>query len=139
MSISRRLWRLTAGSAILAILVACSPAAPAPSNSGTTGGSAPAPAASPTPNVPQILNYGTHQFPSSLDTRVVTTGSARRGDIYETIVVQDTSGKTVQPMIAKSWEIKDPTTWEFTIVTDRKFHDGTAMTVDDVVFSLQDL
>jgi peptide/nickel transport system substrate-binding protein len=126
-------WLIRATIAGAVLLSAC---APATTPSAQPGPAAPATAA---PVVPQPLTYGTHQFPASLDTRVTVTGSARRNDIYETLVIQDTTGKNVLPLLAKSWELKNPTTWEFTIVTDRKFHDGAPMTIDDVVFSFQEL
>src|SRR5687768_2128834 len=104
-------------------------AACAPPPTASTGSQSTGAVATPGPSGPQILNYGTHQFPATMDTRVAVTGSARRNDVYETLVVQDQTGKIVQPLLAKSWDMKDPMTWEFEIVTDRKFHDGTPMTV----------
>ena len=57
--------------------------------------------------------------------------------IYETLVWRDNDGKLV-PRLALSWQImpSDPTVWEFRLRPNVKFHDGTPMTADDVVFSL---
>jgi peptide/nickel transport system substrate-binding protein len=57
--------------------------------------------------------------------------------IYETLVWRDNDGKLV-PRLALSWQImpSDPTVWEFKLRPNVKFHDGTPMTADDVVFSL---
>jgi peptide/nickel transport system substrate-binding protein len=57
--------------------------------------------------------------------------------IYETLVWRDAEGKLV-PQLALSWQIlpSDPAIWEFKLRPNVKFHDGTPMTADDVVFSL---
>lgn len=43
----------------------------------------------------------------------------------------------IQPMIAKSWEQKDDTTYVYQIRDDVKFSDGNPMTMDDVIYSLE--
>ncbi len=57
--------------------------------------------------------------------------------IYETLVDRDVEG-TLQPRLALSWELKpdDPTTWVFKLRDGVTFHDGSAFTAEDVVFSL---
>ena len=57
--------------------------------------------------------------------------------IYETLVWRDNDGKLV-PRLALTWQVlaDDPTVWEFKLRPNVKFHDGTPMTADDVVFSL---
>ena len=44
---------------------------------------------------------------------------------------------TVSPGLATKWENKTPTTWVFTIREGVKFHDGSALTADDVVASMK--
>ncbi len=39
--------------------------------------------------------------------------------------------------LAESWEAKDPTTYVYTLRKDVKFSDGSPLTADDVVYSLQ--
>lgn len=39
------------------------------------------------------------------------------------------------PALAKSWENPDPTTWVFHLRDDVKFHDGSALTADDVKYT----
>ena len=57
--------------------------------------------------------------------------------IYETLVLRDATGKMV-PSLAESWSVTaDPTVWEFKLRRGVKFHDGSAFTADDVIFSLQ--
>jgi peptide/nickel transport system substrate-binding protein len=41
------------------------------------------------------------------------------------------------PGLATSWRAVDPTTWEFRLRRGVKFHDGTDLTADDVVFSIE--
>ncbi len=41
------------------------------------------------------------------------------------------------PNLAEKWEMKDDKTYVYTIRKDVKFHDGSPMTVDDVVFSME--
>ncbi len=57
--------------------------------------------------------------------------------IYETLVGRDDDG-TLTQRLATDWGISedDETIWVFTIREGVKFHDGSDMTVEDVVFSL---
>lgn len=56
--------------------------------------------------------------------------------VYDTLVTRDT-GQRVVPHFATGWTMVDPLHWRFTIRTDARFHDGTPVTVDDVVFSIE--
>lgn len=56
--------------------------------------------------------------------------------IYETLVFRTPALETA-PGLATKWEMKDPTTWVFTLREGVTFHDGTPFTADDVVFSIQ--
>jgi peptide/nickel transport system substrate-binding protein len=44
---------------------------------------------------------------------------------------------TLRPSLATSWEAKGPRLWRFNLRRDVAFHDGTPLTADDVVFSIQ--
>lgn len=57
-------------------------------------------------------------------------------NIFDNLVTRDGSGKIV-PQIAASWKYTDDKTIELTIRTDAKFHDGAALTVEDVAFSIR--
>jgi len=45
-------------------------------------------------------------------------------------------GKGAEPELAESWTQVEPTRWRFKLRSGIKFHDGQALTADDVVFSL---
>ncbi|MEM7777366.1 MAG: ABC transporter substrate-binding protein [Pseudomonadota bacterium] len=57
--------------------------------------------------------------------------------IYETLLHRDMSGKII-PSLAVSWApTSDPKVWEFKLRQGVTFHDGSAFTADDVVFSFK--
>ncbi|MCL6738282.1 ABC transporter substrate-binding protein [Streptomyces neyagawaensis] len=59
--------------------------------------------------------------------------------IYDTLTVPGTKPNT-EPRLAASWKASDDLkTWRFTIAKGAKFHDGSPVTADDVVFSLKRL
>jgi peptide/nickel transport system substrate-binding protein len=55
--------------------------------------------------------------------------------LFDTLVLVDADGKLI-PGLAASWRAVDDTTWEFTLRRGVRFHDGSEMTADDVLFSL---
>ena len=61
---------------------------------------------------------------------------AFNGQVYEALITRDNTNKLV-PALATSWRLVDPTTWEFKLRPNVKFHNGDAFTADDVVFSFQ--
>ena len=58
--------------------------------------------------------------------------------IYETLVGRATDG-SLEPRLATEWMIsdEDPTVWIFKLREGVTFHDGSAFTAEDVVFSLE--
>jgi peptide/nickel transport system substrate-binding protein len=57
--------------------------------------------------------------------------------IYEPLIIRDHQGKPL-PALAESWAITtDPQVWEFRLRKGVTFHDGTAFTSDDVIFSFE--
>ncbi len=109
------------------------PAAPqaAPTTAPTTAAAAPTVAAAKVP---------TGTLKVALPNRVVSldpTGpAALEGlvygrQIFDTLVVRDASGQ-FKPSLATKWDNPDPNTWVFTLRSDVKFHDGTALTSADV-------
>jgi peptide/nickel transport system substrate-binding protein len=57
------------------------------------------------------------------------------GNVYEPLVRRDRELK-IEPALAVRWEQPSPTVWRFHLRPDVKFHDGTAFTAEDVVFSV---
>src|SRR5438477_13169954 len=56
-------------------------------------------------------------------------------NIYDPLIRRDKNLK-LEPALATKWGQSDPTTWFFDIRPNVKFHDGSTLTADDVVFSL---
>lgn len=58
------------------------------------------------------------------------------GNVYQTLVAQDQSGKLV-PQLAKSWKVSDDRkTYTFDLVDNAKFSNGDAFTAASAVFSI---
>jgi peptide/nickel transport system substrate-binding protein len=77
--------------------------------------------------------------PAGLDPAVsVTQKSLRMTElIFDTLIDYDQNNKLI-PMIAESWTTStDGLTYVFTLRDNAKFSDGSAITPDDVVYSLQ--
>ena len=58
------------------------------------------------------------------------------GQIYEKLVDRDRQLNVV-PVLATSWQQMGPNAWRFKLRPNVKFHDGTPLTADDVVFSIE--
>jgi peptide/nickel transport system substrate-binding protein len=56
--------------------------------------------------------------------------------VFDGLVRIDERGR-VTPGIAASWSTPDPLTWEIKLRPGVKFHDGSELTAEDVVFSLE--
>ncbi len=56
--------------------------------------------------------------------------------IYDSLVGRDEQFK-MEPALATSWAMTSPTQWRFKLRAGVTFHDGTAFSADDAVFSLQ--
>lgn len=76
-------------------------------------------------------NFDTHNNLNDNGMRINMT-------IYDPLVRMDNETYEIKPCIAESWSIsEDGTEYKFKIKSGVKFTDGTDMTIDDVVFSLQ--
>jgi peptide/nickel transport system substrate-binding protein len=94
----------------------------------------PGPAAAP----PRALRIGTYSGPLSLDPHLkneVLTFSILE-NIYDALVSFDAQLR-VRPALASSWENPNDLTWRFHLRPGVRFHDGRALTADDVVASLE--
>jgi peptide/nickel transport system substrate-binding protein len=56
-------------------------------------------------------------------------------NIYDPLIRRNAKSE-LEPSLALSWKAINPTTWEFKLRPNVKFHDGTPFTPEDVVFSL---
>jgi peptide/nickel transport system substrate-binding protein len=57
-------------------------------------------------------------------------------NIFDNMVTRDDAGQIV-PQVATAWRQIDPATVEFDLRGDIKFHDGTALSAEDVVYSVE--
>ncbi|MCW5322265.1 ABC transporter substrate-binding protein [Verminephrobacter aporrectodeae subsp. tuberculatae] len=57
--------------------------------------------------------------------------------VYESLVYYNSRTFAVEPALASSWKEISPTQVRFALRPDVKFHDGSAFSADDAVFSLQ--
>ena len=55
--------------------------------------------------------------------------------VFDKLVQMDPDSKMI-PGLATSWKTIDDTTWEFKLRKGVKFHDGSELTAEDVVFSI---
>ena len=54
--------------------------------------------------------------------------------VYEALVTRGLD-MSIGPQLATDWKATNPTTWVFNLRNDVKFHDGSKLTAEDVVFS----
>jgi peptide/nickel transport system substrate-binding protein len=94
--------------------------------------SAPAPSQAATLRIASAFDPATmdpHSLALLYHTRVVFR-------IYEGLVGRDEQYR-LEPALATEWRHVDPLTWRFKLRPGVKFHDGSAFTADDVVFSIE--
>ena len=56
-------------------------------------------------------------------------------NVYESLVYYNSKTFEVEPVLATAWREVSPTQVRFTLRQGVKFHDGSPLTVDDVVFT----
>lgn len=83
------------------------------------------------------LKIGLAADVSSLDPHYLNIASnvAFSSHLFDALVHVDANGKLI-PGLATSWRTINPTTWEFKLRRGVKFHDGSELTAEDVIFSL---
>ena len=57
--------------------------------------------------------------------------------VYESLVYYNSNTFKVEPVLATAWQQISPTQLRFTLRQGVKFHDGSAFTADDAVFSIE--
>ena len=64
------------------------------------------------------------------------TGVVMHHQAWDTLVYRNPDTFKLEPLLASEWKLPDPTTIEFTLRPGVKFHDGTPLTADDVIYTL---
>jgi peptide/nickel transport system substrate-binding protein len=85
-----------------------------------------------------VLRAGMQTDPVGLDPHLTNATATRNmiENIYDTLVMFDSSMQIV-PALAESWEAsEDGLTWTFTLREGVTFHNGDPLTAQDVVFSI---
>lgn len=87
-----------------------------------------------------VLRAGLDVDAGTADPRLARDTSAFRlvELVFDGLVVLDPQ-LVAQPALAESWENPDPTTWVFHLRDGVIFHDGAALTADDVVYTFTTL
>lgn len=86
------------------------------------------------------LNFLIESSPNNLDLRQGTDAQSERiGElIYDPLVRKDEHFH-LQPWLATSWEQPDALTWVFHLRSGVRFHDGKAMSAEDVAWSIRSM
>jgi peptide/nickel transport system substrate-binding protein len=86
----------------------------------------------------QTLRWASQGDPQTMDphSQNESMTNMMNGQVYERLVRRDKQLNIV-PSLATSWEQTAPTTWRFKLRPNVKFHDGSPMTADDVVYSIK--
>ena len=84
------------------------------------------------------LRVATAFDPQTMDPQAVALLYHTRivSQIHESLVGRNEQFK-LEPALAISWQMTGPTTWRFKLRSGVTFHDGSAFTADDAVFSLE--
>ncbi len=90
------------------------------------------------PTLAQDLTIGRSSEQSSIDPQFSRTGNNQMtaNMIFGQLVEFD-QNLQVSPGLAESWTNTDPLTWDITLRDGVTFHDGSPLTVEDVIFSLE--
>ncbi|MFO1330773.1 MAG: ABC transporter substrate-binding protein [Rubrivivax sp.] len=85
----------------------------------------------------QTLRWASQGDALTMDPQSQNEGlnNAINGQVYERLTRRDRSLALV-PSLATEWQQTGPLTWRFRLRPDVRFHDGTPLTADDVVFSV---
>src|SRR2546421_9946628 len=64
------------------------------------------------------------------------TGVVMHHQGWDALVYRNPDTFKIEPLLATAWKLPDPTTIDFTLRPGVKFHDGSALTADDVGYTL---
>jgi peptide/nickel transport system substrate-binding protein len=84
------------------------------------------------------LTIGSSTEPSAIDPHFSRSGNNQQiaVQLFGRLINQDLNLQ-VHPGLAESWEVVDPTTWRITLREGVLFSDGTPLTPEDVVYSME--
>ena len=87
---------------------------------------------------PGLLRVASAYDPQTLDPHALALLYHARINfqIHESLISRDPQFR-LEPALALSWQNTSPTTWRFKLRPGVTFHDGSAFTADDAVFSLE--
>jgi peptide/nickel transport system substrate-binding protein len=85
----------------------------------------------------QTLRWASQGDPQTMDphSQNESMTNMMNGQVYERLVSRDKK-LAIVPSLATSWEQVSPLVWRFKLRPNVKFHDGTPLSADDVVFSI---
>ena len=94
----------------------------------------------PTQSDAQTLTIGVRAGPESIDPHFTATGTHAEAlkHVFDTLVWSG-DGLELEPRLAESWKVVDPTTWEFKLRRGVKFHNGRELTAEDVAYTFRRL
>ena len=64
------------------------------------------------------------------------TGVVMHHQGWDGLVYRNPDSFKIEPLLASEWKLPDPTTIEFTLRPGVKFHDGSTLSADDVVYTI---
>ena len=90
------------------------------------------------PAMAEDITIGIRSEPSSMDPYFhnLTPNNGMIGHVFARLVDFD-SNQQLFPSLAESYKAIDDTTWEIKLREGLKFHDGSDLTVDDVIYSFE--
>ncbi|PHK94637.1 ABC transporter substrate-binding protein [Pseudoroseomonas rhizosphaerae] len=86
----------------------------------------------------QTLSMGVSAPPASIDPQyyTLTPSIMLSAHMFEGLTRRDENAR-IRPALAESWRLVDDTTWEFTLRQGVRFHNGEALTAEDVAYSIR--
>jgi peptide/nickel transport system substrate-binding protein len=86
----------------------------------------------------QTLTMGVLAGPESMDPHYTATGTHAEAlkHVFDTLT-HSGDRLQIEPGLAESWRVVNPTTWEFKLRRGVTFHDGSDMTAEDVASSIR--
>ncbi|WP_159351048.1 ABC transporter substrate-binding protein [Roseomonas harenae] len=85
----------------------------------------------------RVLNMAVSAPPASIDPHyyTLTPSIMLSAHMFEPLTIRDEDAR-LKPGLAESWRLVDDTTWEFSIRSGVRFHDGSELTAADVAYSI---